>query len=181
MDWPKLIEWWKKIKLQIQTNTNISKGGARVRPNQISQAPRGRWAPLSTERWALGSHLSPRKDHGVSRVITGLWIHQNWPTITGQDVSRLTCNYRYVMYQMDSLAWPSRVWQLWLGLGFEKAKASSGQAKATAFRPSRAGTALAGTHAIFRAPPNLKNSPWRRTPFWPFQDPFLPRAWWWAV
>jgi hypothetical protein len=33
---------------------------------------------------------------------------------------------------------PSRVWRLWLGLGFEKAKAGSGQAKARAFRPSRA-------------------------------------------
>ena len=33
---------------------------------------------------------------------------------------------------------PSRIWRLWLGLGFEKAKAGSGQAKAGAFRPSRA-------------------------------------------
>jgi hypothetical protein len=33
---------------------------------------------------------------------------------------------------------PSRVRRLWLGLEFEKAKAGSGQAKAGAFRPSRA-------------------------------------------
>ena len=33
---------------------------------------------------------------------------------------------------------PSRIWRLWLGLGFEKAKAGWGQAKAGAFRPSRA-------------------------------------------
>ena len=38
---------------------------------------------------------------------------------------------------------PSQVWRLWPGLGFEKAEAASGQAKAAAFRPSRAGTALA--------------------------------------
>jgi len=37
---------------------------------------------------------------------------------------------------------PSRGWRLWPGLGFEQAKAASGQAKAGAFRPSRAGTAL---------------------------------------
>ena len=33
---------------------------------------------------------------------------------------------------------PSREWWLWPGLRFEEAKATSGQAKAGAFRPSRA-------------------------------------------
>jgi hypothetical protein len=33
---------------------------------------------------------------------------------------------------------PSREWRLWPGLTFDKAKAASGQAKAGAFRPSRA-------------------------------------------
>src|SRR6266849_1203186 len=37
---------------------------------------------------------------------------------------------------------PSRGWWLWPGLGFQKAKAVPGQAKAPAFRPSRAGTTL---------------------------------------
>jgi hypothetical protein len=37
---------------------------------------------------------------------------------------------------------PSREWWLWPGLRFEEAKAASGQAKAGAFRPSRARTAL---------------------------------------
>jgi hypothetical protein len=37
---------------------------------------------------------------------------------------------------------PSQLSRLWPGLGFEKAEAASGQAKAGAFRPSRAGTAL---------------------------------------
>jgi hypothetical protein len=37
---------------------------------------------------------------------------------------------------------PSREWRLWLGLALEKAKAASGQAKAAAFGPSRAGTSL---------------------------------------
>ena len=37
---------------------------------------------------------------------------------------------------------PSHEWQLWPGLRFEEAKAASGQAKARAFRPSWAGTAL---------------------------------------
>jgi hypothetical protein len=37
---------------------------------------------------------------------------------------------------------PSREWRLWPGLRFEETKAASGQAKAGAFRPSWAGTAL---------------------------------------
>src|SRR5712691_10254156 len=37
---------------------------------------------------------------------------------------------------------PSRGWWLWPSLGFQKAKAVPGQAKAPAFRPSRAGTTL---------------------------------------
>src|SRR6266849_1633465 len=37
---------------------------------------------------------------------------------------------------------PSHGWWLWPGLGFQKAKAVPGQAKAPAFRPSRAGTTL---------------------------------------
>jgi hypothetical protein len=37
---------------------------------------------------------------------------------------------------------PSRDSRLWPGPGFEKAEAASGQAKAGAVRPSRAGTAL---------------------------------------
>ena len=45
---------------------------------------------------------------------------------------------------------PSREWRLWPGLRFEEAKAASGQAKAGAFRPSRAGTAL---HILFPPPP----------------------------
>jgi len=40
--------------------------------------------------------------------------------------------------------WPSRSRDRGLGLGFWKAEAPSGQAKAGAFRPSRAGTALPG-------------------------------------
>src|SRR6266849_6309799 len=40
---------------------------------------------------------------------------------------------------------PSRGWWLWPGLGFQKAKAIPGQAKAPAFRPSRAGTTLVPT------------------------------------
>ncbi|KAF8804985.1 hypothetical protein BYT27DRAFT_7012904, partial [Phlegmacium glaucopus] len=35
---------------------------------------------------------------------------------------------------------PGREWRLWLGPGFRQAKAASGQAKTTAFGPSRAGT-----------------------------------------
>jgi hypothetical protein len=41
--------------------------------------------------------------------------------------------------------WPSRSRDLWLGLRFQKAGAPSGQAKAAAFRPSRAGTPLHGS------------------------------------
>jgi hypothetical protein len=37
---------------------------------------------------------------------------------------------------------PSHEWRLWLGPALEKAKAGSGQAKATAFGPSWAGTSL---------------------------------------
>ena len=37
---------------------------------------------------------------------------------------------------------PSHHWRLWPGLTFSKAGAASGQAKAVAFRPSRAGTSL---------------------------------------
>ena len=37
---------------------------------------------------------------------------------------------------------PSRGWRLWPGLCIQEAKAASSQAKAAAFRPSRAGTAL---------------------------------------
>ena len=40
---------------------------------------------------------------------------------------------------------PSCEWQLWPGLGFEKAKANSSWAKAMAFRPSQAGTTLIPT------------------------------------
>ena len=39
---------------------------------------------------------------------------------------------------------PNCGWQLWPGLGFEKAKAPLGQAKARAFRPSQAETSLVG-------------------------------------
>ncbi|KAH9008880.1 hypothetical protein EDB84DRAFT_1681860 [Lactarius hengduanensis] len=39
---------------------------------------------------------------------------------------------------------PSPKWGLWLGLAFSKAGAALGQAKAGAFRPSRAGTSLGG-------------------------------------
>ena len=45
---------------------------------------------------------------------------------------------------------PSREWRLWPGLRFEEAKAASGQAKAGAFRPSRAGTALPVSYWIGR-------------------------------
>jgi hypothetical protein len=41
---------------------------------------------------------------------------------------------------------PSQGSRLWPGLGFEKAEAASGQAKAGALRPSRAGTALFYRH-----------------------------------
>ncbi|KAF8230014.1 hypothetical protein L208DRAFT_1401223 [Tricholoma matsutake] len=37
---------------------------------------------------------------------------------------------------------PSREWRLWVGPALEKVKAESGQAKAAAFGPSRAGTSL---------------------------------------
>jgi hypothetical protein len=37
---------------------------------------------------------------------------------------------------------PGRQWWLWLGPGLDEAGAPSGQAKATAFGPSRAGTPL---------------------------------------
>jgi hypothetical protein len=48
---------------------------------------------------------------------------------------------------------PSQGSRLWPGLGFEKAKAASGQAKAGALRPSRAGTALLDADPL--KPPNL--------------------------
>ena len=48
---------------------------------------------------------------------------------------------------------PSHVWWLWPGLVFEEAKATSGQAKAGAFRPSRARTALAVKANIFERLP----------------------------
>src|SRR6266852_5002288 len=47
---------------------------------------------------------------------------------------------------------PSRGWWLWPGLGFQKAKAVPGQAKALAFRPSRAGTTLFLTNFAFSHP-----------------------------
>ena len=49
---------------------------------------------------------------------------------------------KYITYKSCGLGQakpgPSCDWRLWLGLRFEKAKAGSGQAKAGAFRPSRA-------------------------------------------
>jgi hypothetical protein len=44
---------------------------------------------------------------------------------------------------------PSREWRLWLGPALEKAKAASGQAKAAAFGPSRAGTSLVKILVLF--------------------------------
>jgi hypothetical protein len=48
------------------------------------------------------------------------------------------------MYFLCQKPWlgPSRLWRLWLGPDPRKAKAASGQAKAAAFGPSRAGTSL---------------------------------------
>ena len=46
---------------------------------------------------------------------------------------------------------PSHVWWLWPGLVFEEAKATSGQAKTGAFRPSWAGTALIIHHEALMA------------------------------
>ena len=48
------------------------------------------------------------------------------------------------LHTPKAAAWagPSREWRLWLGPALEKAKAGSGQAKAAAFGPSRAGTSL---------------------------------------
>src|SRR5713101_3467250 len=43
---------------------------------------------------------------------------------------------------------PSCGWWLWPGLGFQKAKAVPGQAKAPAFRPSRARTTLAALSIV---------------------------------
>ncbi|KAF8801391.1 hypothetical protein BYT27DRAFT_7115092, partial [Phlegmacium glaucopus] len=45
---------------------------------------------------------------------------------------------------------PSRLWGLWLGPGFEKARAAQSQAKAVAFGPSRARTSL-GLCALVQA------------------------------
>jgi hypothetical protein len=54
---------------------------------------------------------------------------------------------------------PSRGSQLWPGLGFEKAEAASGQAKAGALRPSRAGTALLSTDPLWhhQLTPSISN------------------------
>jgi hypothetical protein len=59
-------------------------------------------------------------------------------------MSGLSILQRYILHiKAGAKPGPSRGWWLWPGLCVEEAKATSSQAKAAAFRPSRARTSLA--------------------------------------
>ena len=70
---------------------------------------------------------------------------------------------------LKARAWakPSQQWRLWHGLSFDKAKAASSQAKARAFRPSRAmhsPTSTSTSRASFHCP--CHHPLWLGQTFW---------------
>ena len=108
------------------------------------KALEGTWQALMTSQILKSSH-------GM-----GCWLKMGMTSLcialSSSSVHQLICRKKNCAFYIQK-PWPrpsqarakpepSQVSWLWPGLGFEKAKATWGQAKARAFRPSGAGTAL---------------------------------------